>query len=97
MLAQKWHAGFVRTGRLAKKMQTARYHVVHFESGWGVAQAIGLRFFWGSRGAPFALFFAEGVLSLVASSGSLRCVQLGSAGCSCPNMSRVLALVSMQT
>ncbi len=78
-------------------MQTARYHVVRFESGWGVAQAIGLRFFWGSRGAPFALFSSEGVLALVASSRSLRCVQLGSVGRPCPNMSLVLALVSTQT
>ncbi len=80
-----------------QKMQTARYHVVRFESGWCVVHAIGLRLFWGSRGVSFALFFSEGVLSLVASSRSLRCVQLGLVGRPCPNMSLVLALVSTQT
>ena len=80
-----------------QQMQTARYHVVRFESGWGVVHAIGLRLFWGSRGAPFALFFSEGVRSLVASSRSLRCAQLGLVGRPCSNMSLVLALVSTQT
>ena len=80
-----------------QQMQTARYHVVRFESGWCVVHAIGLRLFWGSRGVSFALFFSEGFMSLVASSRSLRCARLGLAGRPCPNMSLFVALVCTQT